>query len=367
MTDTDREPSGSINWYLEEFVALPRRQFGEAVGLRHSMIMLLACLSCWHPERPDSNKALLAALQTVRDLAAQLNDTFMEGKVLGILQETVAPALPSRDRYARRTCTWLSNLCRSQIIAHGRGFTPGSAEMEMAYMYAGRAAPYVEDRDPSQDLAQKWQSLQLSLPSVALYGAMMAIAAGRPQAFVDRFLARHARAAVELGMRAPPGDLSTPASSGDVHWDDFLISVFLHRPFSQANFDGPSAHDPDWFRFDPEKAKILARAAIAESAPRDTETKTVRASLFLSLTEAILCERSREGWGSGIVWDDEARSEYAEARNETVKRFRDLHMHAKLKKIAGLELRAGVDAKKWGLPPIGRNAQPVAVSVSPTP
>jgi hypothetical protein len=171
---------------------------------------------------------------------------------------------------------------------------------------------------------------------------------------VDSLLQHHNQLAETLRLDIVPVEPARKEISGNIYCDDFLISRFLHRPFPNVSFF-PGKGD-DWAGFDPTKALEIARHWI-ERPLSHRPSASALASVYLGALEALICiQRSRTR--DERDWTEE-KELYITYRTEAEARFSKLRMRERLKKIARMEIKAGILSREWGLNPIERYGLPV--------
>jgi hypothetical protein len=353
MQACGKEPAtvnaANVGALVETLVDEPRRRLGEPVALTHAMILAYACLYNLPEDRRSAAAAMTAAVVAF-DLAAQMNDVFIQGRMIQILERHVRPLLSGDAERAFCDCAvkaWVAT-----AIRHQKTFRMGSRAALDSHAFTCEALQTARLARRHLGFAADHPRLRQQLTGAGFQSVQTALSAGLPHRNVDEFIKVHDELGASL-LALDPGfegleTVPAPGASKNVYRLDMFAELWLHRPGRERTLAGPPGRD---WRFDPDQALAATSQAMAVVDPADATANTAIASVYTLHTEALLCRHARDSSGrrSAQRWTGSAQEEYRLARARAVDAFTALNMGWKLRRLAVLELRAGIDARQWGM------------------
>ncbi len=382
MQACGKEPApvtaSNASTFIEDLVDAPRRTMGEPVALTHALVLAYACVYNLPTDR-NSGAALLSVVFAVVDLAAQMNDVFIQNRMIQILEEHVQPLLSCDAERAIYGCIIMT--CRSTTIRHGKTFRAESAAAFASHNLTCEALQTVKAARRQFGFAADHPRLRQSLPGTCFQAVQAAQAMGLPHNGLDEFIrfkdeieslflpadpsyeplgtAVNSKASANIDRPEVPAErplhLTPSRLAHNMNRLDMLAGLLLHRPDPDRTLAGPS--NKTW-RFDPDQALTVTSQAIAAVDPTTAEADTAIASIYMLHAEALLCKHVRDATSRGAArrWTSNQKEEYRLARERAVVAFTQLKMAWRLRRLAGQELRAGIDAQEWGMKVLHRRS-----------
>ncbi|TQF40096.1 hypothetical protein UNPF46_11575 [Bradyrhizobium sp. UNPF46] len=348
--------ASNVEYLTEQLVDRPRRRLGEAAALRHAMILLYAYR--YKQSFTDGDLLpLLNAIFVTIDLAAQVNDIFLQGKLIELLRNDVRCHLsgPPMD-----VCDRMISSTESTIIRHGLQFRPGSEAALRSHASTLNALGKLDSATSELGFISDNPRLGMAWMSTCFQGIQTSMAAGLPRSEVDRFVALYDKTGEKLGklnLGFRPMSETLKSRPSDIYMSDLQTEMSIHRPNPTHSLESPE-EEGAW-GFDPEGAIAISSQALNALDHISKSADTAVASLRMGLAEAILCRNVRcHGPHSAHKWNDRERLEYKTAREAAVNDFMQLSMKWKLRRLARLELGgAGVVAPQWGMTDLFRKSR----------
>jgi hypothetical protein len=368
MQSCGKEPApvtaSNLPMFIADLVDAPRRVLGEPAALTNALILAHACLHNLPADR-NSGVMLLTVVVAAFDLAAQVNNVFVETRLIQILERHVRPLLS--DDAERCVYDCIIRAYRATAIRHGKTFRAESAAAAESHTLTREALQAVTAARRQLGFAADHPRLRQCFEGASFQIVQTAKSAGLPHGDIDDFIAFHDETGNWFlppgAVFEPLGTAPAPGERAKVYRLDMLAELWLHRP----DRDRTLAAKPDrHWRFDPDQALDATSMAIAGLDPQNAAADTAYASVYMTHAEALLCRHARDATDRGAVrrWTGSEREEYRLARERAVEAFTRLNMAWKLRQLAGQELRAGIDAQEWGMRVLHRSAPKTAASVA---
>ena len=342
MNEADLEPFlprwSDMSMLSRTLIDVPRRTYGEKIGLRNSLILLESYLAQELFESTNERLALLNVMYLTMDLAAQVNDARLLRYLWTLLDRIKINFVGETERLL---CKRMILDCKSREVRYRSDFYNSAANIREPVKLAAEATRDAGRGIKESSVASDWPDLYYSWIGACFNYVNTGFTAGLGREQMKELLLLHD----DIGTKASgtsPGQIAlTDAVHNGVGANLYMVDVMVqhalvrsdpHKSLAKARGDkeGP----------DPDLAIHYIIAGLTNMRPADHFGDTIVAHLKLDYVEALLCKYDG-------AWSRAHIEEYRELKSQVNAALVPFGMKQKLARLERLERIAR-------LPPIVR-------------